>query len=100
MKRTIIFTIFLIVLSSVALADNVLLLHMDGDESDVTPNTVTISGDTILEAQGKYDGSISLDGTGDYLTIPDSDDFNVLASTTDDWTIDFWVKFRKSFYLK
>ena len=36
--------------------------------------------------------SLLLDGTGDWLTVPDSADWDICASDSDDWTIDFWGK--------
>ena len=37
-------------------------------------------------------GATFFDGTGDYLSIPLSSDWDIVASATDDWTVDCWVK--------
>ena len=68
-------------------ANTTLLLHMDGDESD-SNHTVTFNGDADLSATSKWDGSLYFDGSGDYLSIPDSDNFDF---GSDDFTIDAWV---------
>jgi len=75
-----------------------LLLHTDGTngsttftDSETIPKTVTANGNAqISTAQSKFNGSSGyFDGTGDYLSVPDSDDF---AFGSGDFTIDFWVK--------
>ena len=78
-----------------------LMLHCNGtndsttftDDSD-TPHTVTANGDAKLKTATKKWGTASgyFDGTGDYLNIPDSPDWDLVASNADNWTIDFWVK--------
>jgi hypothetical protein len=75
-----------------------LLLHCNGsngstsfpDES-ASAHTVTPYGDAqVATAQSKFGGaSAYLDGTGDYLSINDSSDFNF---GTGNFTIDFWVR--------
>ena len=57
-------------------------------------HTITAVGDVAnTRAQQKYgDSSIYFDGSGDYLTAPDSSDWDVFGSSSDDWTIDFYVK--------
>lgn len=54
-----------------------------------TPKTVTANGNAqISTSVVKYGtGSLVLDGTGDYLTIPDHDDFNFGSG---DFTIESW----------
>jgi hypothetical protein len=78
----------------------VLLLHGDGvDGSTViidssrSGKTVTTAGNAQIDtAQSKFGGgSILLDGTGDYLTVPDSDDWYF---GTGDFTIDTWIRFN------
>ncbi|MHA1737413.1 MAG: LamG domain-containing protein [Candidatus Heimdallarchaeota archaeon] len=76
-----------------------LLLHCNGiDESvdfpdvsdsshDVTP-TATAQVDTSKKKWGT--GSLFLDGNSDYLTIPNSPDWNVYENNIDSWTVDFW----------
>ena len=74
-----------------------LLLHGDGTngsttitDSSPTPKTVTAFGNAqISTAQSKFGGSsIAFDGTGDYLTTSQNNDFTV---GTGDFTIEFWV---------
>jgi len=69
-----------------------LLLHMDGDQSN-SQHTITVNGNPDLYATGKFGGSMYFDGTGDYLTIPDSSDWYFGSG---DFTIDFWVEFVSS----
>ncbi|MEI7426123.1 MAG: LamG domain-containing protein [Candidatus Moraniibacteriota bacterium] len=78
-----------------------LLLHADGanDSTSFTDSsmsyanrkTVTRYGDAkISTAQSEFGGSSAyFDGTGDYLSVPDSDDWNFGSG---DFTIDFWAK--------
>lgn len=58
-----------------------------------TSYTITAVGnaqvDTAQKQIGK--GSILLDGTGDYLTVPDNADWNF---GTGNFTIDFWIRFN------
>jgi hypothetical protein len=77
-----------------------LMLHMNGadgsktfTDSEIPPTkTVTPYGDAEIDtAQSKFGGASGLfDGTGDYLSALDSADW---AFGTDNFTIDFWVKF-------
>lgn len=55
--------------------------------------TVTVNGNAQIDtAQSKFGGASGLfDGNGDYLSVEDSDDW---AFGTDDFTIDFWVRFN------
>ena len=59
--------------------------------TDSSTNTKTVTGvgnAKISTTQSKYNGSsIYLDGTGDYLSINTSTDFNL---GSDNWTIEFW----------
>jgi len=75
-----------------------LLLHFDGSDGSIVftdsspvPKSVTAVGSAQIDtAQSKFGGSSALfDGTGDYLTIPSSDDF---AMGTGDFTVDFWMR--------
>ena len=82
-------------------ANTVLCLHCDGadasttftDSSTVSPKTVTAVGNAQIDtAQSKFGGASALfDGSGDYLTIPDSPDWDFSSG---DFTIDFWVRFN------
>jgi len=73
-----------------------LLLHCDGTDGSTTipdvsssNNTITAHGNARLRTAQKYFGSAScyFDGTGDYLTIPNSSDWDFLDNN---FTIDFW----------
>ena len=81
-------------------SNRVLLLHCDGTDgstsfidSSSSGHTVTAVGNAQIDtAQYKFGGASALfDGSGDYLTVPDSSDFNFGANPV---TIDFWVKFN------
>ncbi len=74
-----------------------LLLHSDGTDGsttfiDETEKAVTAVGNAQIDtAQSKFGGASGLfDGTGDYLSTPDSADWYF---GTGDFTIDFWVRF-------
>lgn len=75
----------------------VLLLHCNGangsttfTDNSPTPKTVTANGNAqISTAQSKFGGSSALfDGTGDYLSIPSSSDFDFGSG---DFTIEVWA---------
>ena len=75
-----------------------LMLHCDGSNGSTTftdeiGKTITPVGNAqISTAQYKFGGASALfDGTGDYLTIPDNEDFNYGSG---DVTIDFWVRWN------
>ncbi len=77
-----------------------LLLHMNGVDGSTTftddgntGHTVTANGNAQIDtAQKKFGTGAGLfDGTGDYLSIPDSADWNF---GTGDFTIDWWMKFN------
>ena len=75
-----------------------LMLHCDGADASTTftdeiGKTVTAVGNAQIDtAQQKFGtGSGLFDGTGDYLTVPDSDDWNF---GTGDFTIDKRVRFN------
>src|SRR3990172_3595739 len=55
--------------------------------------TVTTNGNAQIDtAQGKFGGTSGLfDGSGDYLTVPDSDDWSF---GSENFTIDFWVRWN------
>lgn len=76
----------------------VLMLHCDGVDASTTftdsasgVKTVSPHGDAQIDtAQSKFGGASGLfDGTGDYLTVPDSADWEMGSG---DFTYDFWVK--------
>jgi len=77
-----------------------LLLHCNGTDgstdfpdSSYSEHTVTAVGNAQVDtAQKKFGtGSALFDGSGDYLNVPDSTDWDL---GTDDFTIDFWVRFN------
>jgi hypothetical protein len=81
-------------------ANTVLCLHCDGTDasttftdSALTPHTVTANGDAQVDtAQSVFGGASALfDGTGDYLSTPDSADW---AFGSGDFTIDLRVRFN------
>lgn len=97
--------------------ETVLLAHMDGTAGSTTftdsarggnaPHTLTANGDAkvinghLLTANGNAQldtaqykfgtSSLLLDGTGDYVTIPDSTDWD-LGLSNEAFTIECWVK--------
>jgi hypothetical protein len=80
-----------------------LVLHFDGadgsttvTDSSLSPHVMTAVGDAQIDtAESKFGGGSGLfDGTGDYISAPDSPDWSILPNTTtDSFTIDFWVRF-------
>lgn len=75
-----------------------LLLHCDGTDASTSfpdasasAHTVTANGDAQVDtAQSKFGGaSAYFDGTGDYLSVPDSADWNFGSG---DFTIDMWIR--------
>ena len=75
----------------------VLLLHGKDTGTIIDSSTyakaVTAAGNAQYNLGKKKlgSGSISFDGTGDYLSVADSLDWRV---DNEDWTIDFWVNFK------
>jgi hypothetical protein len=72
-----------------------LLLHADGigasfTDSSASAKTITANGDVTQSViQSKFGGKSGyFDGSGDYLSVPDSDDWNFGSG---DFTIDTWV---------
>lgn len=71
-----------------------LLLHMDGESSTFTDSSlyahvITPNGSVVqTDAQYKWGKSAYFPGTGDHLSIPDSDDWNFASG---DFTIDSWI---------
>lgn len=78
-----------------------LMLHMDGSDGSTTftdeiGNSVSAVGDAQIDtAQSVFGGASGLfDGAGDYLTVPDSADWQLDGgSNTNLWTIDLRVRF-------
>jgi len=74
------------------------VLYIKGDEiasstsikdSSFSGKAITANGDAKIAGGGKIGNSVYFDGAGDYLTIPDSDDWNIGGG---DFAIDFWVR--------
>jgi len=82
-----------------------LLLHFDGNggpvsfpDSGVNNFTVTSAGSVqISSVQSQFGGaSCVFNGSADFLTLPDSSAWQLDSGTaTNDWTIDFWVRFNE-----
>ena len=72
-----------------------LLLHMDGTVGSTTftdatgDHTVTPNGNAKIDGNKFGSSVMSFDGTGDYLTIPDSGEFSFGSG---DFTIDCWIR--------
>ena len=75
-----------------------LMLHMNGTndsttftDSSLSPKTVTANGNVCIKTAEKVFGSGSayFDGTGDYLSLADSDDWSLGIN---DFTVDCWIK--------
>ncbi len=61
-------------------------------DSEAVPKTITANGNaSTTSSQGKFGNSASFDGTGDYLSLADSADWNFGSG---DFTIDMWVRFN------
>jgi len=81
-------------------ADTKLLIHFDGTDGATTytaetGQTVTFVGTAQLDTAQKEFGTASLllDGNSDYVTVPDSADWDFGSGN---FTIDFWVRFNAS----
>jgi len=79
-----------------------LLIHSDAADGNATfpdrsgsGHTITVNGNTHHEVdQKKFNRtSIHFDGTGDYLSVPDSADWDFGSG---DFTIDFWLRRTRS----
>lgn len=75
--------------------NTVLLMHFDGENNstnfiDETGKTITRFGDTKISTnQSVFGGSSGyFDGNGDYLSVPNSSDFDFVSG---DFTIEFWI---------
>ena len=74
-----------------------LYLPFDGVDAQTTIVDKSLSQHTVTPASGAKiqaakigSGCLTVDGTGDYLTVPDSDDFYYGTGPV---TIEYWVKF-------
>lgn len=77
-----------------------LLLHLDGADGATTTtdnstsaHPITFTGNAQIDtAQSKFGGSsLLLDGTGDYISASDSEDWTLGSG---DFTIELWVRFN------
>lgn len=91
---------FAVSTATVCDTDCVLLPHFNGADTSTTftdsssyVKTISASGNAQLDtAQQKFGtASLLLDGTGDYASVVDSDDWHFGSS---DFTIDFWVRWN------
>jgi hypothetical protein len=80
-------------------SDTVLLFHFNDTIEDASPSEhpVTAYGNAQLSTTEKKWGIASLKlnetgGYGDYLELPDSDEWDIFGNITDSWTIDLWMK--------
>src|SRR3990167_5787652 len=78
------------------MADTKLLLHMDGADASTTftdevGHVFTPAGNAQIDtAQSKFGGASGLfDGTGDYITTPNSADFD---PGTGSFTAEMWIR--------
>lgn len=90
-------------------ANTKLLLHAEGPEdsttiidSSIVARTMTANGNARLRSNLKKFGNtaIAFDGSGDYVTAPDSADW---AFGTSNFTVDFWanvddIAFQRTFF--
>jgi len=71
-------------------SNTVLLMHFNSDVSGEAQE-VTFNGNPQLAvAPTKWNGSYYFDGTNDYISIPDSDDWNFGSG---DFTMEAWVRY-------
>ena len=85
-------------------ANTALLLHCNGvdtsttftDSSTAATKTMTAVGNAQIDtAQSVFGGASGLfDGNGDYLTTPDHADWDLMGVATQDYTIDFRIKYN------
>jgi len=78
-----------------------LLLHFEGSDGTTSTeddssyqNVISFQGTAQIDtAQYKWgSSSILFDGDSDYIRVADSSNWDICASTSEDWTVDFWVK--------
>jgi hypothetical protein len=83
--------------------DTKLMLHFNGVDGSFeilddgnTGHIITQNATAQLKTDQKKWGSSSVwfDGNSDYLSIPDSADWDVVASDSDNWTIECWVRWN------
>jgi len=83
-------------------SDTKFLLHCNGVDESTTftdsrltsPHTVTANGDAQIDTAVKKwgSGSAKFDGSGDYLYVPDSTDWDIFGTDSDYHTLDLWFQ--------
>jgi len=85
-----------------------LLLHFEGNDGDTSTSdsspeghVFTFEGDAQIDTADKKFGtsSLLLDGTDDYITTPDSDDWEIGDSAVNNKTISMFIKVSNSCYI-
>jgi len=66
--------------------------YVDWFKAGISLDESNIATDLLNRKFGT--GSLYFDGNSDYLELPDSTDWDICASNSDNWTIDFWVNHR------
>jgi hypothetical protein len=61
------------------------------DESNIG-HSVTVVNTSSISSPKFGTGSLKLNGSSQYLTVPDSDSRNFYENSVDDWTVDCWIK--------
>lgn len=80
--------------------DNVLLAGFDGadgatsyTEESNDARVATFNGGAEIDADGgRFDGALFLDGVDSYVTFPDSDDFQLIGTVGENFTIDLRIR--------
>jgi len=83
-------------------ANTVLMLHFNGEDTSTTftDASASVHGDANVTGDAQVDtaqkkwgsGSLYCDSSNDGLYYTDSADWDFIASNSDDWTIDMWIK--------
>jgi len=82
-------------------ADYKLILHLNGSDGDTittdessSEHAVTFHGDTELDTDYKKFGtsSLLLEGSGSFLSMPNSDDFDIVIDNIQSQTISMWIR--------
>lgn len=67
-----------------------LILHFDELDESISHPTTFVGTAQLDTSESKFGGSsLLLDGNSDYVTVPDSDDFDF---GSENFTIDFWIR--------
>jgi len=74
-------------------ANTQLLLHFSENTDDSGNTGHTITNNSVTFGGAKWNtAALTFDGTGDYVTIPDSADWDIFGSLTDNQTIDYQIR--------